>query len=72
MLTAAAHSELIGALALVVAAPGGPNPDAQTEIGALLDAWPIPFPSLPAATEFFGGGPVGAGWAAGLERQDDG
>jgi pimeloyl-ACP methyl ester carboxylesterase len=72
MLTAAAHSDLIGALVLVEAGPGGPNPNVRSEVGAWLDAWPTPFPSLPAATDFFGGGPVGAGWAAGLERKDDG
>ncbi|MFJ3623066.1 hypothetical protein ACIPSH_33685 [Streptomyces iakyrus] len=44
----------------------------QTEIGAMLDAWPTPFPSRRAAVEFFGGGPVGEGWAGGLEERDGG
>ncbi|MGW1892362.1 alpha/beta fold hydrolase [Streptomyces sp. NPDC002004] len=72
MLTAAAHPELVGALVLVEAGPGGPNPSVQDEISALLEAWPTPFPSRRAAADFFGGGPVGEGWAAGLEQRDDG
>ncbi len=40
--------------------------------GKWLDSWPTPFPSREAAAAFLGGGPVGAGWAAGLEERDDG
>jgi pimeloyl-ACP methyl ester carboxylesterase len=32
----------------------------------------VPYPSREAAAAFFGGGPVGAGWAAGLEGREDG
>ncbi|MFF2148038.1 alpha/beta fold hydrolase [Kitasatospora sp. NPDC058190] len=72
MLTAAAHPDLPRALVLVEAGPGGPSPHVQAEIGAALDAWPTPFPSRRAAVEFFGGGAVGEGWAAGLEERDGG
>ncbi|GAA0594440.1 alpha/beta hydrolase [Streptomyces crystallinus] len=72
MLTAAAHPERIGGLVLVEAGAGGPSPDTPAEVGALLDAWPTPFPSRRAATEFFGGGPAGEAWAAGLEQRDGG
>jgi pimeloyl-ACP methyl ester carboxylesterase len=72
MLTAAAHPDLFRGLILVEAAPGGPKPRVPQEIGAWLDSWPVPFPSREAAVPFFGGGPVGEGWAAGLERHEDG
>ncbi|MFE0252510.1 alpha/beta fold hydrolase [Streptomyces sp. NPDC059010] len=72
MLTAAAHPGLVGALVLVEAGPGGPNPDAPEDIGGWLDSWPTPFPTREAAAAFLGGGPVGAGWAAGLEEREDG
>lgn len=72
MLTAAAHPDLVRALFLVEAGAGGPSPDIQANIGAWLDGWPTPFPSRSAAAEFFGGGPHGEGWAAGLEQRDDG
>ncbi|MEV7236809.1 alpha/beta fold hydrolase [Streptomyces sp. NPDC051020] len=70
MLTAAAHPELVRALVLIEAGPGGPNPKVPTDIGAWLDSWPTPFPSREAAVSFFGGGPVGEGWASGLEERD--
>jgi pimeloyl-ACP methyl ester carboxylesterase len=72
MLTAAAHPELVRALVLVEAGPGGPNPGVPADIGAWLDSWPVPFASPEAAAVFLGGGPVGRGWAEGLERRDDG
>ncbi|MFJ1887051.1 alpha/beta fold hydrolase [Streptomyces sp. NPDC088137] len=70
MLTAAAHPGLVRALVLVEAGPGGPNPNGPVDIGGWLDSWPTPFPSREAAAAFFGGGPVGAGWAAGLEERE--
>ncbi|GAA2490525.1 alpha/beta hydrolase [Streptomyces longisporus] len=72
MLTAAAHPALVRALVLVEAGSGGPNPNGPVDIGGWLDSWPTPFPSRAAAAAFFGGGPVGAGWAAGLEERDGG
>ncbi|MFI6933370.1 alpha/beta fold hydrolase [Streptomyces sp. NPDC050287] len=72
MLTAAAHPALVRALVLVEAGPGGPNPNAPEEIGRWLDSWPTPFPSREEAAAFLGGGPVGAGWAAGLEEREGG
>ncbi|MEU6224714.1 alpha/beta hydrolase [Streptomyces sp. NPDC047042] len=72
MLTAAEHPGLVRALVLVEAGAGGPNPNGPEDIGSWLDSWPTPFPSRDAAAAFLGGGPVGAGWAAGLEERDDG
>ncbi|WP_251096225.1 alpha/beta hydrolase [Streptomyces sp. Caat 7-52] len=72
MLTAAAHPDLVRALVLVEAAPGDPDTRAPEDIGVWLDSWPVPFPSREAAVSFFGGGPVGEGWAAGLEHGEDG
>ncbi|KJS56196.1 alpha/beta fold hydrolase [Streptomyces rubellomurinus] len=72
MLTAAAHPGLARALVLVEAGAGRAAPGLPAEIGAALDAWPTPFPSRPAAVEFFGGGEVGEAWAAGLEERDGG
>ncbi|MGW0084297.1 alpha/beta fold hydrolase [Streptomyces sp. NPDC003393] len=70
MLTAAAHPDRVHALVLVEAGPGGASPNVPAEIGRWLDSWPVPFPSRQAAATFFGGGPVGEGWAAGLEERD--
>jgi pimeloyl-ACP methyl ester carboxylesterase len=72
MLAAAAHPGRFRALVLVEAGPGGANPNAPADIGDWLASWPTPFPSREAAAAFFGGGPVGAGWAAGLEERADG
>jgi pimeloyl-ACP methyl ester carboxylesterase len=72
MLATAAHPDLVHALVLVEAGPGGPNPTVQKDIGGWLDSWPTPFPSRRAAVDFLGGGAVGEGWAAGLEERADG
>ncbi|MYW11122.1 alpha/beta fold hydrolase [Streptomyces sp. SID2563] len=72
MLTAAAHPGLPGALVLVEAGSGGPNPGVAEDIGGWLDSWPVPFASREAAAAFFGGGPGGEGWAAGLVERDGG
>ncbi|MER7703348.1 alpha/beta hydrolase [Kitasatospora sp. NPDC097605] len=72
MLTAAAHPGQVHALVLVEAGPAAASPGVQAEIAGWLDSWPLPFPSREAAADFLGGGPVGAGWAAGLERRADG
>ncbi|MGX2995686.1 alpha/beta fold hydrolase [Streptomyces sp. JNUCC 64] len=72
LLAAAAHPGLFRGLVLVEAGPGGPSPGVQKEIGGWLDSWPRPFPSREAAVAFFGGGPVGEGWAAGLVERDGG
>lgn len=70
MLTAAAHPDLVRGLVLVEAGPGRASPEVPAEIGGWLDSWPVPFPSREVAVEFLGGGPVGEGWAAGLEERD--
>ncbi|MFF7871200.1 alpha/beta fold hydrolase [Streptomyces qaidamensis] len=72
LLTASAHPGLLRGLVLVEAGPGRAEPNVPAEIGAMLDAWPTPFPSRRAAVEFFGGGAVGEGWAGGLEERDGG
>lgn len=45
-----------------------PEPPAVT----WLRSWPLPFPTRRAAVTFLGGGRVGEGWAAGLERRAEG
>lgn len=72
MLTAAAHPGQIRALVLIEAGPSGPDPDVPATIGDWLDSWPTPFASRAAAVRFLGGGPVGEGWADGLEERGDG
>ncbi|MFF2012951.1 alpha/beta fold hydrolase [Streptomyces sp. NPDC058195] len=72
LLTAAAHPELVRALVLVEAGPGDPEPELPARIGSWLDTWPVPFAAREEAVGFLGGGPVGEGWAAGLEEREDG
>jgi pimeloyl-ACP methyl ester carboxylesterase len=72
MLTAAARPDLVRALVLIEAGPGGPSPGIQAEIGGWLGSWPTPFASREAAVAFFGGGRRGEGWVAGLEERPDG
>jgi pimeloyl-ACP methyl ester carboxylesterase len=72
MLVAAAHPGLVRALVMIEAGPGGMGPDGRRAVGAWLTSWPVPFASQGAAAEFLGGGLVGSGWAAGLERCADG
>ncbi|MEV0096272.1 alpha/beta hydrolase [Streptomyces sp. NPDC050738] len=72
MLTAAAHPGRVRGLVLVEAGAGGPSPDVGAEVGGWLDSWPTPFATRESAARFLGGGPVGEGWAAGLEERDGG
>ncbi|CAL9461120.1 2-(acetamidomethylene)succinate hydrolase [Actinosynnema sp. ALI-1.44] len=72
MLAAAAHPDRVSGLVLVEAGPRGPQPDLPGTVGGWLASWPAPFPTRSAAVEFLGGGPVGEGWASGLEEHDDG
>lgn len=72
LLTAAAHPDLVRALVLVEAGPRGPAPELPGKIGSWLDSWPVPFASADEAVRFFGGGPAGLAWAAGLEVRPDG
>lgn len=60
------------ALVLIEAGSGGPNPNVPADIGRWLDSWPTSFPSRETAATFLGRGPVGAGWAAGLEKRQAG
>ncbi|MYT76357.1 Pimeloyl-ACP methyl ester carboxylesterase [Streptomyces sp. MnatMP-M77] len=66
LLTAAAHPEVCRALVLIEAGPSGPSPRLPEQIGDWLDSWPVPFPDTETAEAFFGGGPGGRAWAAGL------
>ncbi|MEV8415539.1 alpha/beta hydrolase [Streptomyces niveus] len=72
LLTAATHPDLVRTLVLVEAGPRGPAPELPGKIGRWLDSWPVPFESPEAAAHFFGGGPAGLAWAAGLEVRPDG
>ncbi|MBC9730948.1 alpha/beta fold hydrolase [Streptomyces sp. TRM68367] len=68
MLLAAAHPDLAGALILVEAGAGGPNPGLPAEIAAWLDSWPTPFASLAQARAFLGH----EAWTRTLENRRDG
>lgn len=72
LLTAAAHPARLSGAVLVEAGPGGAEPGTLDGIGDWLRSWPVPFPSREAAAAYFGGGPVGDGWAGGLEERDGG
>ncbi|MFJ9827060.1 alpha/beta fold hydrolase [Streptomyces sp. NPDC101160] len=72
LLAAAAHSDRISAAVLVEAGPGAGSPETLAEVGGWLRAWPVPFPTREAAVAYLGGGPVGEGWADGLEERDGG
>ncbi|MFB6807047.1 alpha/beta fold hydrolase [Streptomyces sp. NPDC056387] len=68
LLTAAAHPDLVRALVLVEAGAAAADPATPDEIGAVLDSWPLPFPTLDSARAFLGS----EAWAAGLEQRADG
>jgi pimeloyl-ACP methyl ester carboxylesterase len=73
LLTAAARPDLVRALVVVEASPGGGGPEAAEELETALARWPVPFASREAAVAFFGGPSVaGEAWADGLEQRDDG
>ncbi|MFF2573974.1 alpha/beta fold hydrolase [Streptomyces sp. NPDC058084] len=72
LLTAARHPARLAGAVLVEAGPGGITPQALADVGGWLRAWPVPFPSREAAVAHLGGGPVGEGWADGLERREGG
>ncbi|MFF9198798.1 alpha/beta fold hydrolase [Streptomyces sp. NPDC014779] len=62
----------LAAVVLVEAGPAAAEPSVLDEVGGWLRAWPVPFPDREAAVAHLGGGPVGEGWADGLEVRDDG
>ncbi|MFC9731213.1 alpha/beta fold hydrolase [Streptomyces roseolus] len=65
------HPRVAGAV-LVEAGPAGSTPEEVAGVAGWLRGWPAPFASREAAVSHFGGGAVGEGWAAGLERRDGG
>ena len=77
MLVAARHPELVRALVVAEASPGGGDEaaveEAAAQLAASLSRWPVPFASPEAAVGYFGGPSLtGTAWTAGLERRDDG
>ncbi|MFJ8435073.1 alpha/beta fold hydrolase [Kitasatospora sp. NPDC094019] len=72
MLVAAAHPELVERLVMVEAGPAAGEAGTVAGIAEWFDSWPTPFADRADAVEFLGGGPVGEGWAGGLERRADG
>lgn len=72
MVAAARYPDRVRALVLVEAGPHAPEPSGGDRIVGWLDSWPRPFPSRAEAAAFLGGGPVGEGWADGLEERDGG
>jgi pimeloyl-ACP methyl ester carboxylesterase len=73
-LTAARHPELVSALIVAEASPGGgDDPESVERVRQWLAAWPTPFPSRDEAIQYFGGDRLSArAWADGLEQRDDG
>jgi pimeloyl-ACP methyl ester carboxylesterase len=64
LLVAAEQPGLVRALVVAEASPADVEPDAPERVGALLSAWPVPFPSREAVLEFFGGNsPRARAWA---------
>ncbi len=70
--TAAAHPDLVAALLLVEAGAAPGETGLPGQIDGWLGSWPVPFATRGDAAGFFGGGPVGEGWAAGLVSTPDG
>lgn len=72
-LAAARRPDLVRALVVVEASPGGPDPKVPERVGAWLDSWPVPFPTLADARAFFGGETLYAQtWLEVLEEHPDG
>jgi pimeloyl-ACP methyl ester carboxylesterase len=72
-LAAARRPDLARALVVVEASPGGPDPKVPGRVGAWLDSWPVPFPTLADARDFFGGDTLYAqAWLEVLEEHPDG
>jgi pimeloyl-ACP methyl ester carboxylesterase len=71
-LTATRHPERLARLVVAEASPA-PDPSAEADVRGWLESWPLPFPDVEAAIQFFGGGSVRArAWALGLEPREDG
>ena len=72
-LAAARRPDLVRALVVVEASPGGPDPEVLERVGAWLDSWPVPFPTPADAKAFFGGDALYAQtWLEVLEEHPDG
>jgi pimeloyl-ACP methyl ester carboxylesterase len=70
---AATHPELVKALVVVDADPAAGSDHTVSEVEASLRRWPVPFDSVLAAAQYFGGSPgSAAAWANGLEHREDG
>lgn len=72
LLAAAARPDLVSRLVLLDGGVGGDGGEATDRVIAWFGAWPVPFATPSAAVAFFGGGPVGEAWAAGLRETSDG
>jgi pimeloyl-ACP methyl ester carboxylesterase len=70
---AATRPELVKAMVVVDADPAAGSERTVADVEASLRRWPVPFPSVLAAAQYFGGSPgSAAAWANGLEKRDDG
>ncbi|MBV9438358.1 MAG: alpha/beta hydrolase, partial [Candidatus Eremiobacteraeota bacterium] len=71
-LTAARYPQLVRALVVIEAGVTN-DADAPHRVARWLDSWPLPFPDLAAAQQFFGGDtPAARTWAASLVRREHG
>ncbi len=69
---AQAPPDVVARLVLVEGGVGGGGTAATDPVARLLRNWPVPFPDATTAAAYFGGGTVGATWAAGLEAKEGG
>lgn len=73
IMLAATRPELVKAMVVVDADPAAGSEGTVAEVEASLRGWPVPFPSVLAAAQYFGGSPgSAAAWANGLEKREDG
>jgi pimeloyl-ACP methyl ester carboxylesterase len=72
-LVGAERPDLVRALVVVEATPAAEDARVAAQIGDYLSSWPVPFRSLDAAVDFFGGESLRArAWAGNLVEEPDG
>lgn len=72
LLATAAHAGRIAGLVMVEGGVGGDGQQATSDVIDWFRSWPVPFPDVVTAVEYFGGGLNGEAWAAGLAHTPTG
>lgn len=72
LMASAALPHLTAGTILVEGGVGGGGAGPTEAVMAWFESWPVPFADVAAATEHFGGGPVGRAWGAGLGSTAEG